>query len=129
VDDENRKSKGASMFFKRLKRSQKWIHEGNSQSNGNSNDSSNGNGAQAEREMQRLKHELQSDTIPRLKLILDPREVLSLEKLRKTGDIVEHNIVSPDMCHNLVKDLNSPEANKGAQIFLKVILFVSVRFV
>lgn len=29
ADDTNKKSKGANMFFKRVKRSTKWIHEGN----------------------------------------------------------------------------------------------------
>lgn len=121
------------MFFKRLKRSQKWIHEGNctndagsytdlrsgSSSSSSQSDATNGSFQLAEEQVQRMKKELKSETIPRLKLILDPRQVLSLEKLRKMGEIVEHNLVSPDMCHNLVKDLNSPEANKGAQIFLR----------
>lgn len=29
ADDTNKKSKGANMFYKRVKRSSKWIHEGN----------------------------------------------------------------------------------------------------
>lgn len=105
VDDENRKSKGASMFFKRVKRAAKWVHEGEgtrkeAQCNGSSSNSS----LAADEEVEKLKRNLKLDVnLPNLKLILDPRELLSLEKLKKTGDIVEHNIVSPDVCHNLIK--------------------------
>lgn len=55
----------------------------------------------ADEEVEKLKRNLKLEAMPKLKLVLDPRELLSLEKLKKTGDIVEHNIVSPDVCHNL----------------------------
>lgn len=113
------------MFFKRVKRAAKWVHEGEgtrkeAQCNGSSSSSS----LAADEEVEKLKRNLKLDVnLPNLKLILDPRELLSLEKLKKTGDIVEHNIVSPDVCHSLIKELedspNSPEINKGAAIFLK----------
>ena len=118
VDDENRKSKGAYMFYKRLKKSTKWVHEGQGTKENQSSNSTNSSLA-ADEEVEKMKRNLKLEAMPKLKLILDPRELLSLEKLKKTGDIVEHNIVSPDVCHNLVKDLNSPEINRGAAIFLK----------
>ena len=114
------------MFFKRVKRAAKWVHPPPdtatpaAQCNGSSSSSS----LAGDEEMEKLKRNLKLDVkLPNLKLILDPRELLSLEKLKKTGDIVEHNVVSPDVCHNLIKELeespNSPEINKGAAIFLK----------
>lgn len=103
------------MFFKRLKKSTKWVHEGTKDNDQNSSNSSQ----IADEEVEKLKRNLKLEAMPKLKLILDPRELLSLEKLKKTGDIVEHNIVSPEVCHNLIKDLNSPDCNKGAAIFLK----------
>ena len=118
------------MFFKRVKRAAKWVVDGShsdtpgttpaSQCNGSSSSSS----LAADEEVEKLKRNLKLDAmLPNLKLILDPRELLSLEKLKKTGDIVEHNIVSPDVCHSLIRELeespNSPEINKGAAIFLK----------
>ena len=106
------------MFFKRVKRSQKWIHEGQGTKQADSNTSISSS-LTPDEEVEKLKRHLKLEMMPNLKLILDPREILSLDKLKKTGDIVEHNVVSPDVCHSLVKDLNSPEINKGAAIFLK----------
>lgn len=117
------------MFFKRVKRAAKWVVDGSHEGGGTSiasqcNGSSSSSSLAADEEVEKLKRNLKLDpTLPNLKLILDPRELLSLEKLKKTGDIVEHNVVSPDVCHSLIRELeespNSPEINKGAAIFLK----------
>lgn len=114
------------MFFKRVKRAAKWVVDGSheaSQTAVQCNGSSSSSSLTADEEVEKLKRNLKLDMMPNLKLILDPRELLSLEKLKKTGDIVEHNVVSPDVCHSLIKELedspNSPEINKGAAIFLK----------
>ncbi|PRD31811.1 UNVERIFIED_CONTAM: hypothetical protein NCL1_22362 [Trichonephila clavipes] len=57
--------------------------------------------------------------LPKLKLILAPRQIVDMKTLLREGvDIVEHNAVSPDICHDIVKDLNSP-TGKGAQLFAK----------
>ncbi|XP_035218460.1 uncharacterized protein LOC118191730, partial [Stegodyphus dumicola] len=57
--------------------------------------------------------------LPKLKLILDPRHLVDMKRLLKEGvDIVEHNAVSPEICHDIVKDLNSPKG-KGGQLFAK----------
>ncbi|KAK8776018.1 hypothetical protein V5799_030635, partial [Amblyomma americanum] len=56
---------------------------------------------------------------PKLKLILDPRHLQDANTLRSTGiSIVEHNAISPEVCLDLVKDLNSP-CGKGAAMFAK----------
>lgn len=55
----------------------------------------------------------------KLKLLLDPRHVIDLEHLLKEGiEIVKHDTMSPEICHNLVKDLNSP-TGKGSELFAK----------
>ncbi|GIY22982.1 uncharacterized protein CDAR_198311 [Caerostris darwini] len=60
-----------------------------------------------------------SKELPKLKLILAPRQIVDMKTLLREGvDIVEHNAVSPDICHDIVKDLNSP-TGKGAQLFAK----------
>lgn len=54
-----------------------------------------------------------------LKLILDPRQIIDMRKLLEEGvDIVQHDAVSPEVCHNIVRDLNA-QAGKGAQLFAK----------
>ncbi|XP_074599860.1 uncharacterized protein LOC141854173 [Brevipalpus obovatus] len=119
VNDENRESKGASMFYKRLKRAPKWVHqfkdETSIETNGNSNISED-----EKEQIEQMKQRFRGDQRKPLKLILDPRETKTVDRLRKQGEsFTEHNSVSPDVCLHLVKDLNSPEINKGAQIFLK----------
>lgn len=59
------------------------------------------------------------DGPPKLKLILAPRQVIDLNYLIKEGvEIVQHNAISPEVCHTIVKDLNSP-TGKGAELFAK----------
>lgn len=128
------------MFYKRVKRAPKWVHQStrittiNSGSTNTLNnigdDKSTGaiglsgdQGCRSEDEreqIEKMRQRFRDESRRPLKLILDPRELKSVERLRKSGtSFSEHNVISPDVCHNLVKDLNSPEINKGAQIFLK----------
>lgn len=54
-----------------------------------------------------------------LKLILDPRQIIDMRRLLEEGvDIVQHDAVSPEVCHNIVRDLNA-QAGRGAQLFAK----------
>ncbi|RWS30795.1 troponin I-like protein 1 [Leptotrombidium deliense] len=109
INEENKESKGASMFNKRVKRSVKWITPQQPQD-------------QSQREQQEQQRNLMRKDPPKLKLILDPRQLKSIETLKKSGvNVVEHNTVSPDICHSIVQDLLSPDANKskGAQIFMR----------
>lgn len=64
-------------------------------------------------------HRLEDGTVRRkLKLVLDPRQLQDAMKLRNSGLYNEHNVISPDICFDLVKDLNSP-TGKGAALFAK----------
>lgn len=118
-DDSNKKSKGANMFFKRVKRAEKWVVE----SIGTANDSDYYEPSRGESvatpDPSKAPYVRVSKGPPQLKLILDPRHLLDMKRLRQEGiNIVEHNAVSPEICLDLVKDLNSP-TGRGAQLFAK----------
>ncbi|XP_076327125.1 uncharacterized protein LOC143234015 isoform X1 [Tachypleus tridentatus] len=125
--DTNQKSRSAKLFNRRVENSKKWVH-----------------GDQAEEhephERKTLKEQVcaektkvepsmsgalsttyikSSDSPTKLKLILDPRHLQDVHQLRKEGqNINEHNVISPDVCLGLVKDLKSP-VGKGASMFAK----------
>lgn len=109
-DDCNQKSKGANMFFKRVKKAEKWIV---AESNGLNEEE------YKEKDPSKMPYVRPSRGVSALKLILDPRQIVDMKRLLSEGvDIVEHNAVSPEICHDIVKDLNSP-TGKGAQLFAK----------
>ncbi|KAL1439935.1 hypothetical protein MTO96_009762 [Rhipicephalus appendiculatus] len=147
--DTNRKSRGANMFFKRVKRSHKWVHEAPDYSDSEATLSGTEtsreelatpdpatvpykiskvgvkrkDSALSKTEDDKRKMSISSganiSVPPKLKLILDPRHLQDANTLRSTGiSIVEHNAISPEVCLDLVKDLNSP-CGKGAAMFAK----------
>uniref|UniRef100_T1IUM2 Uncharacterized protein n=1 Tax=Strigamia maritima TaxID=126957 RepID=T1IUM2_STRMM len=104
--DTNQTSKGATMYIKRMKRAHKWVTEGPDPIDSDLESP----------QIQDPHHNKPS--FPRLKLVLDPREIQDPIKLARTGIYNEHNVISPDICFELVRDLNSP-TGKGAQLFAK----------
>ena len=111
-DDCNVKSKGANMFFKRVKKAEKWIV---AESNVHNEEESVESKDPAKMPYVRPS----TDGPTRLKLILDPRHIVDMQRLLKEGvDIVKHDAISPEVCHDLVKDLNSP-TGRGAALFAK----------
>jgi len=110
-DDCNVKSKGANMFFKRVKKAEKWIvAESNVQNVEESSEKD-------PRNMPYVRPNTDGPT--RLKLILNPRHIVDMQCLLKEGvDIVKHDAMSPEVCQGIVKDLNSP-TGRGAQLFAK----------
>lgn len=117
--DTNKKSRGANMFFKRVKRSYKWIHEGPDRSGSDGGFTSDSDYEPATPDPSKMKYIKVSQGPPKLKLIMAPRPVQDMVKLRTLGQSVnEHNVVSPDICLDLVRDLNSP-CGKGAKMFAK----------
>lgn len=115
-DECNLKSKGANMFFKRVKKAEKWIVAESNFSDSQLSETIDSGVI----DYSKLPYVRPcSKGLPQLKLILDPRHQVDLKRLLKEGiDIVQHNAVSPEICHDLVKDLNSP-TGKGAQLFAK----------
>ncbi|XP_076318121.1 uncharacterized protein LOC143229532 [Tachypleus tridentatus] len=119
--ETNKKSRGANMFFKRVKRSQKWIHEGpDAISSGTDNEEGTDKTLEISiSDLLNSPYIKVSKDPPKLKLILDPRHIQDAARLRKEGqDISEHNVVSPDVCLGIVKDLYRP-IGKGATLFAK----------
>ncbi|GFT91381.1 uncharacterized protein NPIL_238251 [Nephila pilipes] len=111
-DDCNLKSKGANMFFKRVKKAEKWIVAESNVKNEDENQEAN-------KDPTKMPYVRPGKELPQLKLILAPRQIVDMKTLLREGvDIVEHNAVSPEICHDIVKDLNSP-TGKGAQLFAK----------
>lgn len=124
----NRKARGAKMFAKRRRKSAKWVHE-----EGTFASSSCGDIADL--------HDLDSEfyldeggvrplftfRIPNIKnrLAVSDSEThkMSLtqdefERLRLNKKRCDHRTVSPNTCHSLVADLQSPK-NRGAKLFQK----------
>ncbi|CAH0545732.1 unnamed protein product [Brassicogethes aeneus] len=101
-DISNKSSKGQSMYVNRKKRSVKWVHEGEGKGGLNGTEvGGEGTGAK--------------DT---LKLVMNPHgQIQDLNSLRKQGVCIEPAL-SPDVCAEIVKDLNSPKG-KGAELFAK----------
>ncbi|XP_023244567.1 synaptopodin-2-like isoform X1 [Centruroides sculpturatus] len=116
--DKNKKSRGANMFFRRVTKSEKWIHEGPDPISSDSDSYFDANDVSTP-DPNKYPFVKVSKGPPKLKLILDPRQLQDMVKLRSSGqNINEHNVVSPDICLGIVKDLNSP-TGKGAMLFAK----------
>ncbi|XP_013773070.1 synaptopodin-2-like [Limulus polyphemus] len=119
--ETNMKSRGANMFFKRVKRSQKWVHEGpDPVSDGEAGRKrENGTTELPTYDFMNAPYIKVGKDPPKLKLILDPRHIQDAVRLRKEGkNISEHNVVSPDVCLGIVKDLYGT-VGKGAAMFAK----------
>ncbi|XP_043203351.1 uncharacterized protein LOC122371244 isoform X2 [Amphibalanus amphitrite] len=102
-DASNKQSKGQSMYERRKKRSVKWVHGGSQ--------SENEDGAESPH--------VPKDK-PLLQLLMNPHgHVYDMNALKKQGWIIDNKGgLSPEICSDLIKDLNSP-TGKGAQIFAK----------
>ncbi|XP_076368402.1 uncharacterized protein LOC143255897 [Tachypleus tridentatus] len=117
--ETNRKSRGANMFFKRVKRSQKWVHEGPDPDGEAGRKRENGTTELSTSDFMNAPYIKVGKDPPKLKLILDPRYIQDAVRLRKEGkNISEHNVVSPDVCLGIVKDLYGT-VGKGAAMFAK----------
>ncbi|KAL3285201.1 hypothetical protein HHI36_019316 [Cryptolaemus montrouzieri] len=101
-DISNQSSKGQSMYVNRKKRSVKWVHEGEGERHNGSEHS----------------YESSCEKKSPLKLVMNPHgQVQDINSLRKQGYTIE-SALSPDVCLEIVKDLNSPRG-KGAELFAK----------
>ncbi|RZC34090.1 titin-like, partial [Asbolus verrucosus] len=102
-DISNQSSKGQSMYVNRKKRSVKWVHEGDGLR-------TTENSTEYVTETSEMKDPL--------KLVMNPHgQIQDINSLRKQGYNIEPAL-SPDVCLEIVKDLNSPKG-KGAELFAK----------
>ncbi|CAG9815923.1 unnamed protein product, partial [Phaedon cochleariae] len=103
-DISNQSSKGQSMYVNRKKRSVKWVHEGEGRGGLNGIELQN-NGSGRSKDP--------------LKLVMNPHgQVQDIFSLRKQGFNVEPDLLSPEVCLEIVKGLHSPKG-KGAELFAK----------
>ncbi|KAG8181188.1 hypothetical protein JTE90_010959 [Oedothorax gibbosus] len=117
--DTNQKSKGANMFYKRVKKSTKWIHEGPEPSDESGSETPDIPGVEPPTPDPSQVPFRPSKGPTKLKLVMDSRHPIDLKELKSTGLVFnEHNVISPQICHGLVKDLHSP-VGKGAALFAK----------
>ncbi|CAL8106400.1 unnamed protein product [Orchesella dallaii] len=110
-DQSNQQSKGQTMYVKRKKKSVKWIHEG---------PEGTFTGGEDESSMEQSGDLSQGgEPKPVLKLVMNPRgHVQDWTILKQSGVYSEPSALSPEICHDIVKDLHSP-SGKGAQMFAK----------
>ncbi|CAG9826967.1 unnamed protein product [Diabrotica balteata] len=102
-DISNKSSKGQSMYVKRMKRSVKWVHEGEGRGGFNGQELGSNDGKPKDP----------------LKLVMNPHgQVHDINSLRKQGYNVEPALLSPEIAQEIVKGLNSPKG-KGAELFAK----------
>ncbi|XP_056629938.1 uncharacterized protein LOC130440687 isoform X1 [Diorhabda sublineata] len=102
-DISNKSSKGQSMYVKRMKRSVKWVHEGEGRGGFNGQELNSCN-------------DKPKDPI---KLVMNPHgQVHDINSLRKQGYNVDTALLSPEIAQEIVKGLNSPKG-KGAELFAK----------
>ncbi|XP_037083793.1 uncharacterized protein LOC119104232 [Pollicipes pollicipes] len=119
-DASNRQSRGQSMYERRKKRSVKWVHQDAPSSHQGMIESHEmAGGSQSDAGDDSETPQKPKDK-PLLQLVMNPHgHVYDLNALKKQGWIIDSKGgLSPDVCSDLVKDLNSPNG-KGAQIFAK----------
>ncbi|KAI5740001.1 hypothetical protein M8J77_026076 [Diaphorina citri] len=107
TDISNHESKGQSMYVNRKKRSVKWVHEGEGRNPNLPNPYTNNTNSESPSPNKHL-----------LKLVTDPRgQVQDIRSLKKQGYVTDP-CLSPEICFDLVRDLNGPKG-KGAELFAK----------
>ncbi|XP_049833518.1 serine-rich adhesin for platelets isoform X4 [Schistocerca gregaria] len=122
-DISNQQSKGQSMYVNRKKRSVKWVHEG--QGTGKLSSSEEYSETTDENLSFKIPNVGPQEMVFKepsktpLKLVMDPRgQVQDLTSLRQQGYNIETGALSPDICLDLVRDLNATKG-KGAELFAK----------
>ncbi|XP_022658415.1 synaptopodin-2-like isoform X1 [Varroa destructor] len=108
--DSNAQSKGANMFFRRVKRSHKWVHQAPGISESEYTETEDCSTVPDPDKFPGVKI---SKEPPKLKLLMAP-SVSKWEESTAAQDIT----VSPEVCLDIVKGLNSP-SGKGSQMFAK----------
>ncbi|XP_043203355.1 actin cytoskeleton-regulatory complex protein PAN1-like isoform X6 [Amphibalanus amphitrite] len=118
-DASNKQSKGQSMYERRKKRSVKWVHDAAVTHQETIESHEMTGGSQSENEDGAESPHVPKDK-PLLQLLMNPHgHVYDMNALKKQGWIIDNKGgLSPEICSDLIKDLNSP-TGKGAQIFAK----------
>ncbi|KAK6645100.1 hypothetical protein RUM43_001376 [Polyplax serrata] len=121
-DISNKQSKGQSMYVNRMKRSVKWVHGGEGQGKGPESTYANEDSTYAKQNSDLI---VRNSTKNSLKLVMNPHgKVQDLNSLAKQGLVIQPPL-SPELCFDLVKDLNATRGKvastliAGAELFAK----------
>lgn len=117
VDENNKMSRGQSMYMKRKKRSMRWIHAGS------------GEGGEGQEDDQTLKHPParpasvpaapQADTKkPPMKLLMSPKGVQDFQAVQEHYQALMDSIPTSPEVGKIVTEVQSP-TGKGAELFAK----------
>lgn len=128
----NQRARGARMFAKRKRKSDKWVHEQNRRLDLGGSEYSSSIGDIAD--IDELDSELYNDEggnrplftfrIPRLASQVSEGQKMSMskaefEQMRLVAPKVDHHGVSPSQCFTIAADLHRGGRNKGAKLFQK----------
>ena len=128
----NQRAKGARMFAKRKRKSDKWVHEHNRRLDLGGSEYSSSFGDIAD--IDELDSELYNDEggnrplfsfrIPRVATQVSDGQKMSMskaefEQMRLVAPKVDHHGVSPSQCFTIAADLHKGGRNKGAKLFQK----------
>lgn len=104
VDDNNKMSRGQSMYLKRKNRSMRWIHQG-----------SGAGGEMPEEEMQRPLEK------PPMKLLMNPKGVQDFQAVQEHYENLMNAPTSPDVGKIVVQSpvIAASPSGKGAELFAK----------
>ncbi|XP_037780779.1 probable serine/threonine-protein kinase kinX isoform X4 [Penaeus monodon] len=104
VDDNNKMSRGQSMYLKRKNRSMRWIHQG-----------SGAGGEMTEEEMQRPLEK------PPMKLLMNPKGVQDFQAVQEHYENLMNAPTSPDVGKIVIQNpvIAASPSGKGAELFAK----------
>ncbi|XP_050717332.1 synaptopodin 2-like protein isoform X15 [Eriocheir sinensis] len=126
VDENNKMSRGQSMYMKRKKRSMRWIHAGG---DNDEEAAGSGEGGEGQEDDQTLKHPParpasvpaapQADTKkPPMKLLMSPKGVQDFQAVQEHYQALMDSIPTSPEVGKIVTEVQSP-TGKGAELFAK----------
>ncbi|ROT74176.1 hypothetical protein C7M84_007328 [Penaeus vannamei] len=113
VDDNNKMSRGQSMYLKRKNRSMRWIHQG-----GEMQELITGSGAGGEMPEEEMQRPLEK---PPMKLLMNPKGVQDFQAVQEHYENLMNAPTSPDVGKIVVQSpvIAASPSGKGAELFAK----------
>ncbi|XP_063587743.1 mucin-2-like [Penaeus indicus] len=113
VDDNNKMSRGQSMYLKRKNRSMRWIHQG-----GEMQEMITGSGAGGEMPEEEIQRPLEK---PPMKLLMNPKGVQDFQAVQEHYENLMNAPTSPDVGKVVIQNpvITASPSGKGAELFAK----------
>ncbi|XP_037780784.1 probable serine/threonine-protein kinase kinX isoform X8 [Penaeus monodon] len=113
VDDNNKMSRGQSMYLKRKNRSMRWIHQG-----GEMQEMITGSGAGGEMTEEEMQRPLEK---PPMKLLMNPKGVQDFQAVQEHYENLMNAPTSPDVGKIVIQNpvIAASPSGKGAELFAK----------